>query len=104
MVVDVPAPVVHVPAAAASGAANPVERGFGDRSPSPRAGNRSRSGTGLVADDAGNRVPSHGPADEPNGNVAPPREDTRRAPQARPRGERTRPVPALFNRTPYGAG
>jgi ATP-dependent RNA helicase RhlE len=79
------------------------ERGFGDRNSSPRAGNRPRSEPRVVAEDAGNRVRIHDPADEPNGNVAPPREDPRRAPQARPRGERTRPVPALFNRTPYGA-
>jgi ATP-dependent RNA helicase RhlE len=77
--------------------------GFGDRSLSPHAGNRSRSGTGPVADDAGNRDPSNRSAEEPNGNVAP-REDARRAPPARSRGERARPVPALFNRTPYGAG
>ncbi len=76
-------------------------RGFGDRGPSPRGGNPSRHGP--VADDIGNRVQSHRPAEEPNGNVAP-REEIRRAPQARGRGERTRPVPALFNRTPYGAG
>jgi hypothetical protein len=37
--------------------------------------------------------------EEPNGNVAP-REDARRAPQARSRGERSRPIPALFDRTP----
>jgi ATP-dependent RNA helicase RhlE len=79
------------------------ERAFGDRGPSMRAGNQSRLGR-EVAEDAGNRVRIQDPADEPNGNVAPPREDSRRAPQARPRGERTRPVPALFNRTPYGAG
>jgi ATP-dependent RNA helicase RhlE len=78
-------------------------RGFGDRGPSPRGGNQSRYGSGPVADDAGNRERIHSPADEPNGNVAP-REEARRAPPARSRGERGRQVPALFNRTPYGAG
>jgi ATP-dependent RNA helicase RhlE len=93
-------------ASPASGAARRGEsraRGFGDRGPSPRGGHPSRHGTAPVADDAGNRVQSHRRTEEPNGNVAP-REESRRAPQARSRGERPRAVPALFNRTPNGAG
>jgi ATP-dependent RNA helicase RhlE len=82
------------------------ERVFGDRSTAPRAGNRARSEISLADDDVGNRVRNHSPADEPNGNVAPrePRDGNRPDQQPRSRGERSRPTPALFSRTPYGAG
>jgi ATP-dependent RNA helicase RhlE len=81
----------------------PSERVFRDRGASPRADNRPRYETRLVADDVGKRVRVHSPADEPNGNVAP-REESRRAAQPRSRGERARAVPVLLSRTPYGAG
>jgi ATP-dependent RNA helicase RhlE len=78
-------------------------RGFGESSPSSRSSPRTRTAGGSVSAGAGNRERSPRPAEEPNGNVAP-REDSRRPAPPRGRGERARQVPALFNRTPYGAG
>jgi len=83
-------------------------RGFGDRSPAPRAGNGSRTGSGeragnsFPASNGGRRDRSERSAVEPNGNVAP-REESRRAPPDRGYGERKQQVPSLFNRSPHGA-
>jgi ATP-dependent RNA helicase RhlE len=88
-----------------NGARRGEPRGRGDyterRTPS-RSPGWARSGSAVGAPPAGNRERTPRAAEEPNGNVAP-REDSRRPAPPRNRGERARQVPALFNRTPYGA-